>query len=417
MTISAERRSETTRIAPAWPALAALAAATLLASLGISIASVALPTLARAFSVSISEVQWVVLAYLLSVTVMVVVGGRLSDLYGQRRVLLGGLIVFALSSVLCAASTTLPVLVAGRLLQGVGGAVLIVVPMSMAREITGRERMGSAMGLLGSMSAIGTALGPSAGGMLIAAWGWQSTFLALAVLAGPVALASLFALPQTHGTRAANAGAPRTAFLSRIANRRLASGLAMNVLVAVVMISTLSIGPFFLTFALKLDVAAVGMILAVGPIMSAASGVPAGRATDRFTAPTVILAGLAITVFGLVALASLPRLFGIAGYVIALCMLTPGFQLFLAANNTEVMTNAPDDTKGTISGLLSLSRNLGFMLGASVMSAVFSSAAGSGAIDAVSGDAVARAFTVTFIACAGIALLALLLALVFRPVR
>ncbi|MEQ1942088.1 MFS transporter [Mesorhizobium sp. VNQ89] len=397
-------------------ALIALAGATLLAALGISIVSVALPTLAGAFSVSISGVQWIVTAYLVSVTVMVVIAGRLSDRYGHRRILLSGLCIFVLSALLCAVSTTLQMLVAGRLLQGVGGAILMVVPMSIARETIARERMGSAMGLLGSMSAIGTALGPSAGGILIAAFGWRASFIALAVLALPVALASLVAIPRTVIAKTQHLG-KRTAVLSTIGSRRLGSGLAMNVLVAVVMISTLSIGPFYLTFALDLHVAAVGIIMSAGPIMSAISGVPAGRATDRFTTSTVITAGLLTTIFGLICLASLPRLFGVAGYVVALCLLTPGFQLFLAANNTEVMMSAPEDRKGTTSGLLSLSRNLGFIVGASAMPGLFSVAAGSGAIQAVSPEAVAFAFTATFLGCAALALLALLLARAFHPAR
>lgn len=397
-------------------ALVALAGATLLAALGISIVSVALPTLARAFSVSISGIQWVVTAYLASVTVMVVIAGRIGDRYGHRRILLIGLCIFALSALLCAASTTLTMLVAGRLLQGVGGAILMVVPMSIARETIARERMGSAMGLLGSMSAIGTALGPSAGGVLIGSFGWQASFIALAALALPVALASLVALPRTIHTKANDPGAC-TALLSMLGSRRLAGGLAMNALVAIVMISTLTIGPFYLTFALRLDVAAVGIIMSAGPIMSAISGVPAGRATDRFTTSTVIKAGLLTIVFGLICLASLPRLFGVCGYVVAICLLTPGFQLFLAANNTEVMMNAPEDRKGTTSGLLSLSRNLGFIIGASAMPGLFSVAAGANAIEAVSPEAVAFAFMAIFLGCAALAFLALLLARAFHPAR
>lgn len=400
-------------------ALVALAAATLLAALGISIVSVALPTLAGAFSVSVPEVQWVVVAYLVSVTVMVVTAGRLSDVNGHRRVLVAGLCIFALSSLLCAVSPTLPMLVAARLLQGIGGAILMVVPMSILRETIAGERTGSAMGLLGSMSAVGTALGPSIAGTVIAAFGWQAAFIALAIIALPVTALSLAAIPsaaRARPTGIAHAGTAK-AMLAMVLDRRLASSLLMNTLIAVIMMSTLSVGPFYLTFALKLDVALVGLVMSAGPIMAAISGVPAGRATDRFTAPTVLVAGLSVTAFGLICLALLPRLFGIAGYVVALCMLTPGFQLFLAANNTEVMMGAPEDRRGAVSGLLGLSRNLGLMIGASTMSALFSTAAGSGVVENLSADAVGFAFTMTFLACAGLTFVALLLARAFHAAQ
>lgn len=87
--------------------LAALALAMLLPSLGTSIANVALPTLTVEFSVPIRHVQWVVVAYLLAVTTLVVAAGRLGDLYGRRRLLLGGIAVFALSSAGCALAPNL----------------------------------------------------------------------------------------------------------------------------------------------------------------------------------------------------------------------------------------------------------------------------------------------------------------------
>jgi hypothetical protein len=90
----------------------------------------------------------------------------------------------------------------------------------------------------------------------------------------------------------------------------------------------------------------------------------------------VLAAGLAEMMVGLICLAFLPRFFGVAGYVAALVVLTPGFQLFLAANNTAVMASAGEKQQGMLSGLLNLSRNLGFMTGASVMTTFFAVSVG-----------------------------------------
>lgn len=148
--------------------LAALAGAILLASLGISIATVALPSLATVFAVGVQQVQWVVLAYLLALTCVIVVAGRMGDLYGNRRVLVGGILLFTLASAGCAVAPTLSWLIAGRALQGLGAATLMALPLSIAKTLIAKERLGASIGLLGSMSAFGTALGPSVGGMLIA---------------------------------------------------------------------------------------------------------------------------------------------------------------------------------------------------------------------------------------------------------
>ncbi len=161
--------------------LAVLAMAMLVGSLGVSVATIALPALARDFSVPVAHLQWVVLAYLLSVTVTIVAGGRLGDLVGNRPVVLVGLGVFSLASAVCALAPTPGTLIAARAVQGIGGAILMALPISIIRDTVPKERTGAAMGLMGTMSAIGTALGPSLGGLIIAWSGWRAAFLLLAL--------------------------------------------------------------------------------------------------------------------------------------------------------------------------------------------------------------------------------------------
>ncbi|MEZ5863358.1 MAG: MFS transporter [Geminicoccaceae bacterium] len=180
-TITAERNE-----APAGPAsrpgserraLAGLALAMLLPALSTSIANVALPTLAAAFAAPFPAVQWIVLAYLLAIATLIVGVGRLGDLAGRRRLLLLGILLFTLASALCGLAPALWLLIAGRALQGLGAAIMMALAMALVGETVPKARTGSAMGLLGTMSAIGTAMGPSLGGALIAALGWPSIFL------------------------------------------------------------------------------------------------------------------------------------------------------------------------------------------------------------------------------------------------
>lgn len=149
---------------PARWALASLSLSILLPSLGISIANVGLPTLAEAFNATFQQVRWVVLAYLLTVTALIVSVGRLGYLMKRRRLLLIGVAVFTVASVLCGIAPTLWLFIAVRAAQGVGAAIT----MAFVAEIFPKAKTGGAMGPLGTMSAVGTALGPSLGGVLIA---------------------------------------------------------------------------------------------------------------------------------------------------------------------------------------------------------------------------------------------------------
>ena len=154
----------------------------LLPSLGTSIANVALPTLAISFGATMAQVQWVVISYLLVVTSCIVGMGRLGDIIGRSRLLLTGMALFAAASAVSVLSPSLWILVTSRAVQGLGAAVMMALTIAMVGDMVPKERIGSAMGLLGTVSAVGTALGPSLGGVLIAAFGWPAVFAVLAVL-------------------------------------------------------------------------------------------------------------------------------------------------------------------------------------------------------------------------------------------
>jgi MFS family permease len=305
------------------------------------------------------------------------------------------------------------------------------------------------MGLLGTMSAIGTALGPSLGGVLIASLGWQAIFLVnlpLGILALLLAYRTLpadrrepradrggfdkvgtlllaltlgaYALAMTIGR--GSFGSLNLALLSAavcgmglflLAEARVASpliqlamfrdpalsaGLAMNALVSTVMMATLVVGPFYLSRALGLDAALVGIILSIGPAISALSGVLAGRIVDRWGAPFIVVVGLVQMAAGSLALSVIPAIFGIAGYIAAILLLTPGYQLFQAANNTAVMMDVGPDRRGVVSGMLNLSRNLGLVTGASVMGTVFALASATADVATAHPDAVAAGMRITF---------------------
>ena len=428
-------------------ALAGLSLSMLLSSLGTSIANVALPTLAQNFDASFQQVQWIVLSYLLAITALIVGVGRLGDMFGRRRVLIAGTALFTLGSILCGLAPGIAMLILARLAQGAGAAVMMALTLSFVAETVPAERTGSAMGLLGTMSAVGTALGPSLGGLLIALLGWQSIFFLCAGL-GSLALAlNLRHLPADGAARArASFDVPGMALLAfaltayalamtlekgrvgllggllltaaalgaflfvrvekrassplvelaMIRDRGLGGGLAMSALVTTVLMATLVVGPFYLSQALGFGAAGVGLIMSAGPVVAAVTGIPAGRLVDRLGAQRMTAAGLIGVTAGSLLLAILPASLGVGGYVVSMMLMTAGYALFQAANNTAVMTGIGPASRGVVSALLNLSRNLGLVTGASLMGAVFALASGSAGFGSVPASAVATGMHLTF---------------------
>ena len=393
----------------------------LLPSLGISIANVALPSLKAAFGASTQDVQWVVIAYLVALTSSLVAAGRLGDLLGRRRLLLGGIGLFALAGTAALFAADLWVLVLARAAQGLAAAVLMSLTIAMVGDLVPKERTGSAMGLLGTVSAIGTALGPSVGGLLIAGFGWPGVF-GLMALAGALSFAfALHLLPPDEAVKtkrppfdfvgalllaislatfalAMTIAAPTLVIglllgvsaaglisfvrvetttaaplvqLSLLGQRGTSAGLISIALVSTIMMTTLVVGPFYLSGTLGLGPAATGLVMSIGPIVSALVGLPAGRLVDRFGPTVAVSSGLAGVLLGALSMALLAPALGVAGYVASLVLITAGYALFQAANNTAVMSSAGREQRGVASALLALARNLGLVLGASAMGALF----------------------------------------------
>jgi MFS family permease len=403
--------------------LLALAMTMLLPSLGTSIANVALPSLETAFAAPFGQVQWVILSYLLAVTTLIVGVGRLGDLIGRRQLLLGGIGIFALASAGAALAPGLWVLIAARTIQGLGAAIMMALTVASVNDVVPKERTGSAIGLLGTVSAIGTALGPSLGGALLSWASWPAVFAVMAGAGLVTFLVGLRLLPASPASEQKpisfdfpgmmllalslggyalsttlggahpgplNAGLAGlsvvgiTAFvivenrtadplvrIELLLERGLGASLVSLGLVSAIMMTTLVVGPFYLSDALGLGPVQTGLVMSIGPGIAALVGLPAGRLVDSFGSAKVMVLGLTGVIAGTALMTVLPSWFGVAGYVGGLALITAGYALFQAANNTGVMAGATKDERGLTSALLGLSRNLGLITGASAMGAVF----------------------------------------------
>ena len=133
---------------------------------------------------------------------------------------------------------------------------------------------------------------------------------------------------------------------------------------------------------------------------------PSGRLVDVWGSGRVLALGQGLLVVGAFLLAILPNGLGVAGYMLAIAVLTPGYQLFQAANNTAALAGVSGDRRGTVSGLLGLSRNLGLIVGASALGAVFAWGVGTADFAHASATAIAEGMRLTFLTAGGLMLLA-----------
>src|SRR5687768_16041844 len=157
-----------------WIALALLATAQFVVVLDASIVNVALPTIGEALSFSQSNLAWVVNAYILTFGGFLLLGGRIADLLGRRRVFMGGLIVFALASLAGGLATNEGQLIAARAVQGLGAAILSPAALSIVTTTfrDGAER-NKALGVWGAVAGSGGAAGVLLGGVLTDTLGWE----------------------------------------------------------------------------------------------------------------------------------------------------------------------------------------------------------------------------------------------------
>src|SRR3954449_4404458 len=161
-----------------WRILAVCCLSLFIVGLDVTAVNVALPSIARELHAGISGLQWTVDAYTLVLASLLMLSGSTADRLGRKRVFVAGLSVFSLASLLCSLAPTVELLVAFRVLQGVGASMLNPVAMSIiTNTFTDRRERAQAVGVWGAVFGASMALGPIVGGALVSSAGWEWIFL------------------------------------------------------------------------------------------------------------------------------------------------------------------------------------------------------------------------------------------------
>lgn len=425
--------------------------------LDASIVTVAIPAMRSDLHASIDEVEWVALVYLLVLVGTIAAVGRISDMFGRKLLYSYGFILFTVSSFVCALSPTIEWLLAARVFQAIGAAMLQANSVALIRTNIPRTSLGRAIGLQGAAQAIGLALGPSVGGVLVGLGGWRWVFF-VNVPAGILGIAlAWFLLPRTHvkahrapldwrglmtlmpgiglllwTLSAASRGqalAPSTLialtagllltvafvwiehrvrhplvdlglFRSAVFSRGILTGL----LCYLVLFGVLFVFPIHLVEGLALTAAAAGLVLTILPAALGAIAPLAGRITDRLghATPTTIGMGLTALALAVTAFVALP-LWGLA---VVLLFVGLGLGLFTPANNATVAAAGPAHHAGMVSAVLNMTRGFGTSLGVAVAAAAYT--LGSGANLHGSGSGFQIAVTVLAIVAAAATLICLI---------
>jgi len=406
-----------------WLSFIAIALGTFISYLDSSIVNIALPTLARHFQADIALINWVVTSYLLMITGLVIIWGRLADMYGRKRLYIFGLTVFTTCSILCGVAPNIWSLIIFRCIQGVGAAALLANGAALVTETFPPSERGKAMGMLGSVLAVAVIVGPLLGGFLTDQIGWRAIFYVSVApgIAGIILAARV--LPQKavakHGESFDLAGAitlfaflscllfltstlskpqwqlsiflpllvATTAFLTLFVvnekNREHAlldlsifrrpgfSAAALSSFLSFWAISSISfLLPFYFDRVLLLDATMSGVLLAPVPIVLVVVAPLGGYLADRFGVRAICTIGASINGLGLLFLSSLDMQTSLLGVVMRLIPFGLGMGLFQPPNNSAMLGAVPVNRLGIVSGMISALKNLGSMTGVAVTSLV-----------------------------------------------
>ncbi len=313
----------------------------------------ALPVLATTFGSDISVAQMTVSLYMVGIALSQLIMGPLSDRFGRRPVLLGGLALMVVASVACIFAETLPQLIAARFFQALGGAAGMVVSRAIIRDIYQRDRVASMISLVVAALMIGQMVSPLTGGLIETAFGWRAIFYAITIAAIIVAVGIAFALPETRRDRAAGSGFRGDVGIL-IRNRAFVGYVMCQVLASQIIFTFAGGGPYIVVTQMGRTSAEYGAWFATTGFAYLVGNLLCVRFAPRHSLEKLIWFGLALQLCG----SLLNLLWSFTGWNEAPAWLF-GTQMIVMVGNAFVMANSAagaisirPEAAGTASGAM-----------------------------------------------------------------
>jgi EmrB/QacA subfamily drug resistance transporter len=407
-----------------WLVMVATGLGIFLGTIDGSIVNVALPTISKDLGTTFATVQWVVIAYLLTLATLTLGIGRLGDMLGKKPIYTTGFAIFTGGSVLCGLAPGIAALIAARVVQAIGAAMIFSLGMAIITQAFPPSERGKALGISGALVSVGIVIGPSVGGFIVDQWSWRWIFMVnlpigvigtaaahrfvpdipppggqrfdfkgagvffvalLATMLGlSLAQSRTFLSPAVVGLLAIGAAGTLLFVaverrveqpmldLSLFSNRLLTINLLTGWMTFFAISGLFILVPFYLENVLGASPRQVGLLIAPAPLLLGLAAPLSGSISDRIGPRRVLVFGLAILV---VAYSMMLLLYEDSPLWLIVLVMAPaglGMGIFQSPNNSAVMGSAPAERLGVTSAMLGITRNTGQLTGISVLGAVWS---------------------------------------------
>ena len=339
--------------------------------------NIAFPGITQAFGLPVSAIQWVVVCYMLVYGSLLLACGRVGDIYGHAAVFRVGLAWSVVAFLLCAWAPSYGWLLACRALQGIGAALVLSCGPALATAMFAESLRPRALGAYAMVIALGGALGPMLGGVLVQSWGWEAVFWFRAPIALLALVLSWRILPAVAAPDARQAsgflGAAPILDLRLFRSVDFALVNVANVLLNFAGFAVLLLAPYYLVRALDGPLGIAGVLLSAGGIGTVAVSPLAGRWIGRASPYALCMLGAMFVALGLGMVCLWPARADIAWILAALLLQGGGLGLFQVAYMDIVTARMPREDRGVAGSLAHLTRTIGILAGATVLSFLFQS--------------------------------------------
>ncbi len=417
-----------------WWAYGAIAVGMFVTVMDQSGVNIALPRIADHFAADIPTVQWITLGYVLSTAAMLMPMGRMSDIMGRKTVYLAGFVVFMAAAAVGGAANALTLIIAAKIVQGVGAAAIQANGLAMVAQVFPESERGKGMGMYMAVIGTGSISGPVIGGLLVSELGWRSVFFAsipLGLLAVVSAMAVLrgrdgsAAGGETAGgfdwPGAALSSASLVSYLMAMTNgHRL--GWDSPAVVGALVLATLLLGlflwwetraeapmldlrffrnkvfsmgvsarflsflagssifflmPFYLIVVLGYEASRAGLVMVPGSLAMAVMGPVSGRLADRFGTRWLAVTGMALSATAMFTFSRLSVDSSWVHVVTGMVLSGSGMGIFSSSNTTAVMASMDRERYGIVSAFLNLTRTSANVIGIALATTLVTLAMGS----------------------------------------